>query len=352
MTWWDVVFLWESSLLCPVIAVGGIVTTFLVLTCMPQTSIGSKLKLYYILMTVCNMGPLIFNYCVYIPNALWLASNGKIELDPISWSPIVCKFSWFAAGSGEGETAWLLALLAFERAAVTAYPFRASVFSMRRTTMFCICAVVVLTAFNAIAFYAYGVPDTETAADVNPGCTPKAEAAGFLIATCFINYVAPNFLLLILTGLIMIALARHRRESAGIVGNMKHVQKRQLLGTTTTILSMAAIRCSFFIPYSVLYATWRLVPDSETSNAIRYIANYFLILAGFCQILDFVVWCAQLPNFARKVRLVLTCGAWRASRPNARSIAESSRDYNYRCVIEMRALTQMFHPQMFRNVKY
>jgi hypothetical protein len=258
---------------------------------------------------ISNIAPFIFThiFTYFIANTMAGSTQGQYVFYFELLSPAACRFSRFASFSGENETAYLTALFSLERLIVITFPFKAHMFTKKRSAVVAACAIIQAIGINCSAFYAYGLSPL---AGNYLGCSPIKGTELLIFAVYIINFVIPNCLLFIIAVLIFKGLQK-TNKNVHKMGKRENDGKRASARRTTVILlALAIIRCIVYVPDSVLYITWQFIADRAISTAVRIFSGYFDILTGFVCIGDFIVYLIHIPDFRRRVGMLLTCKAW------------------------------------------
>ena len=251
--------------------------------------------MFYVMMTIANLGPLIFTYDMlyFSAGTIKRISGNKIYFNFAKVSSFCCQLSNFASAAGDAETVYLLMLLALERVLAISFPFRAHLFTLQRTAICCAILTLCVVGLNGVLFWAY---DIILSSFNFYACSviPAADNAAFAIFT--IDYIIPNCLLLVITVLIFVVLKKSQMVRHG-----ESFRSSEALKTVVTILVIAVVRCSVFVPFTLLYVSAPIVSNYVVSFSIRILANDFLNLTGLCEVLDFFVYFVLIPDFRMRV---------------------------------------------------
>ena len=185
-------------------------------------------------------------------------------------------------------------------------PFYAHVLTFKRTAKACAITLVCIGSLNCCAFYVFttapapGTSATNCLLSSAPGTT-VLESVMFVI-----SYVVPNCSLLVLTAVALAALKRYQARSLSLRSAQGNGGRRENLSSMKSVVAMACVRCTVYVPYSLsgLVAS-RL--NNYISDLLTNVAFIFLMLTGFCQIFDFVVYVATVPQFRAKICSIIHC---------------------------------------------
>ena len=195
-------YYYEAAYVVPAITFLGAVSIIFTILCMPNANVTTKLKMFYVLCATFSALPLTISEGLYYisGSAAYYYSSGATYFYFYNVSPVTCKISWFVSLAGEGCAGFVSLQLALERLIAAAFPFRAPMFTLKRSAVGCCLMLLALTAFNGSISSAFGGTDC----DVSPAILAS-------VIFC-VDYVIPVCLLLICTGALAATLKNMYRQ--------------------------------------------------------------------------------------------------------------------------------------------
>jgi hypothetical protein len=136
----------------PAIVVLDMIAIPLTIIGMTKATISKKLRLYYVLIALFSIPFLVFGEILFwfVSFDLQRYSRGSVYFVFDDVAPIACQMDLYLTYIADFAAAFVYVLLSFERLIVTALPFRARQFTLRRSIICCTVLVAFAVCFNLL----------------------------------------------------------------------------------------------------------------------------------------------------------------------------------------------------------
>jgi hypothetical protein len=304
---WYRVLLYEAAYVVPILTLLGLVSICLTVGCIPRTSIGIKLKMFYILIAVFSGFSMIFLQVFYYISGVATSyfSNGTDYFYFPSATPAACKIYQFVSLVSDGGAGFVAAQLSLERLIVVAFPFRAYLLTTKCSSIVCALTLLTLAGFDSYVFYAMDLYRGEGYGEV--WCYSSPETVALVSAGYVINYLLPTSFLTVLT--VALAVSMKRRPMSIMARRSDDTSQVDVstVRTTITVLVVSASRCVVYLPYSSLWAVADLITNPVQVSLVTILANDFGALSPLCAIADFAAYFTLIPSFRKCVHDAVRC---------------------------------------------
>ena len=292
------------SFYVPFVSVVGIMGNILILIIMGQEKIqiAKSARVYYIIISVGDLGSLIFFYCRYFLSVgLWFLTSGNFHIT--TYSIVLCKI-WMALYYFFFIVS-MYTLIAFsiERNFALYFPMqhRASMNTAMQFIILLICVGIPSAFLLPTAVGAVGVVFAQNAYLPICGGDPKSPFFTlFAFTSTVFAFELPEISTAILIISIILKMNKIRTERQKLAQGSTLLSSAEVR-TIMTLLSVALINVIIFLPTSVLHAIAATVRSiNSLSSTAQFWVTLFqigLLTAGLIHALNLFVYIIQIPSF-------------------------------------------------------
>jgi hypothetical protein len=308
---WLNAYRYEAACLVPAVSISSAVSIILTCICMPRSNVAPKLKLFYMLGAIFSAPVLvvgeILNY--FTGAAVRVYSSGASFFYLELASSAACKLCWFMTLVNDSAGTFVAVQLALERLMVITFPFRAYMFTAKRSAIGCCVMLLILAGFNCSSLYIYDLHSS----DAGISCINSADTELLESIIPVIDYVVPISVLVLVTVALTVALKHHTSSAAALRTPGQAIPNADTTRATLTVLMVSAARCIIYLPPIGTNLSYKLVDmDQVALSQAVFLYNYFLMLSPLISVMDFCVYCVLIPSFRKTTRNVLQCRCVRA----------------------------------------